>query len=57
MTTWRLIGLRLYNITLGRSAIGSRLLRRFLVLLLVRRRGKEDAYMASSRFFLFQELD
>lgn len=57
MTTPRLIGLRLYNVTLGRTAFGSRILRKGLVRLLIMRRPKSEAYMASSRFFLFSELD
>jgi hypothetical protein len=57
MTTGRLIALRLFNVTVGRSEIGNRLLRRMLVYLLIGRRGKKEAYMASSKFFLLKDLD
>lgn len=57
MTTGRLIAFRLFNITVGRSALGNRLLRRTLVHLLISRRGKNEAYMASSKFFLVKDLD
>lgn len=57
MTTPRLIAFRLFNLTLGRSALANRLLRRAMVHLLIRRRAKGRRYMASSRFFQMSELD
>jgi hypothetical protein len=57
MTPVKLIGLRLFNVTLGRTAWANRLLRRGLVMLLISRRERGDRYMASSRFFDPRELD
>lgn len=57
MTTSRLMLLRAFNLTLGRSALATHLLRRTLVQVLVRRPGQGQKYMASSRFFQFSELD
>ncbi|MEW5726255.1 MAG: hypothetical protein AB1918_00375 [Pseudomonadota bacterium] len=57
MTTPRLIALRLFNLTLGRSAWANRLLRGALVHILIRRKGRKARYMASSRFFQMSELD
>ncbi len=56
MTPLKLIVLRLYNITLGRSAFFSRLLRSALVRVLIRGQGRERKYMASSRFFDVADL-
>ena len=49
--------LRLFNITLGRTAIFNRLLRGALVLMLIRRQRPGERYMASSRFFDPRELE
>lgn len=57
MTTRRLLLLRLYNISFGRFSLGSRLLRWVLVHILIKKSAKGGAYMASSRFFLLQELE
>jgi hypothetical protein len=57
MTSAKLIGLRLFNVTLGRTAWASRLLRRILVTLLISRKKHGDRYMASSRFFDPRELN
>lgn len=57
MTTWRLIALRLFNISLGRSAGANKVLRRVLVRRLIGRQKHGSRYMASSRFFLMSELD
>jgi hypothetical protein len=54
MTTWKLILLRLFNITLGRIAFIARTLRRVLVRALIT--GKSKKYVASSRFFDPKEL-
>lgn len=55
MTTSRLIILRLYNVTLGRFAFFSRLLRIILVKILIE--GKKEKYTASSKFFDWRELE
>ncbi len=57
MTPFRLIALRLFNITLGRTALANALLRRVLVKWLIERRPQGDRYMASSRFFDPRELE
>ena len=57
MTPVRLIALRLFNITFGRMAWASALLRRVLVHWLIKGRAESDRYMASSRFFDMRELD
>jgi len=57
MTPWRLIALRLFNVTFGRSAAANRLLRRVLVRALIGRRARGDRYMASARFFQMDQLD
>jgi len=56
VSTWQLVLLRLYMVTVGRFAAGARLLRSVLVRLLVTRRT-ERRYTASSRFFSMGELD
>ncbi len=56
MRTIELICLRLYCLTLGRFAFGSRLLRRILVRLVVKGGGRDD-YAASGGFFDWSELD
>lgn len=55
MTPWKLVSLRLYLLTLGRSAWGSRLLRQRLLQALVR--DKAVKYVPSSRVFEPKELD
>ncbi|MBI4609469.1 MAG: hypothetical protein HY726_10700 [Candidatus Rokubacteria bacterium] len=57
MTTWRLIWLRLYAITLGRLAGFDRLLRRGLVWWLITRRPPEERYVAASNYFDPKELE
>lgn len=56
MTTTKLIGLRLFNITLGRIGFASRLLRRGLASILITRR-KQNRYVATSRFFAWDDLN
>ena len=56
MSTPKLIFLRLFNMTLGRSALFNKLLRTLLVEVLVRRKGNRERYVASSRFFDPSEL-
>jgi hypothetical protein len=56
MTPGKLLLLRLFNLTLGRTAWGNALLRSGLVHLLIKRRPEGDRYMASSRFFDPREL-
>ncbi|MCW0234573.1 MAG: hypothetical protein OJJ21_13310 [Ferrovibrio sp.] len=57
MTTGRLIALRLFNISLGRSAWANKVLRRLLVRALIGRQKRDARYMASSRFFQMSELN
>ena len=57
MTPAKMIALRLFNVTLGRSAALNKLLRRALVVLLVEKAPENARYMASSRFFEPSELD
>ncbi len=54
MTPLRLVILRLYCITLGRVRFFSRLLRKILVRILIT--GKEEKYVASSKFFDWRDL-
>ncbi|UCD58908.1 MAG: hypothetical protein JSV16_07320, partial [Candidatus Hydrogenedentota bacterium] len=54
MTTWKLIFLRLFNITLGRAECLSRALRKILERALIT--GKQDKYVASSKFFDMKDL-
>ena len=56
MTTPRLIMLRLFNVTLGRSASANRLLRWLLVELLIRTKKGKAPYVASSLFFDFADF-
>ncbi|HOX37729.1 MAG TPA: hypothetical protein PL033_07055 [Candidatus Brocadiia bacterium] len=55
MTSARLIIMRGYLLTLGRLSIFTRLLRWFLLKLLVR--GKKEKYVPSARFFSMNELE
>lgn len=55
MTTFRLICLRLYNITLGRLSFFSKILRMILLRLLVY--GKNEKYVASSKYFDWKDLN
>jgi hypothetical protein len=54
MTTWKLILLRLFNITLGRAEFFARMLRKALTQLLIT--DKQEKYVASSRYFDLKEL-
>lgn len=56
MTPLKLIVFRIFNITLGRSAVANKILRSILVHILIERRGRGGQYMASSRFFQMKEL-
>lgn len=55
MTTNKLLLLRLYNITLGRSAFFSSILRKMLVRILIRKSDKK--YFASSNFFDWKDIE
>lgn len=55
MTPFRLIILRLINLTLGRIVFFSKLLKRILVKVLIK--DRKDKYVASSKFFTFEELE
>ena len=57
MTPAKLVALRLFNMTLGRSAHFNRWLREALVQRLIRRADDGERYMASSRFFEPIDLD
>jgi hypothetical protein len=57
MTTTRLVALRLFNVTLGRTRWGARLLRWILLELLVRRSAPQHRYTASSRFYDPREME
>ncbi len=57
MTTAKLIVLRFYNLTLGRAAWGAWLLRVVLVRLLITNKENEERYVASSRYFSFEEME
>ena len=56
MTTSKLIMLRLFNITLGRIPFFSRLLKKILIRILIKKQ-KNKRYVASSRFFDWADLD
>lgn len=56
MTTPRLIALRLWTLTLGRSAWLGAALRWLAVEVLIRRRQGRKRYVASARFFDMREL-
>lgn len=56
MTTSRLILLRLFNVTFGRFAFFTSLLRKVLVVLLISRKSHGERYVASSRFFDIDDL-
>lgn len=55
MSPIKLVILRLYNLSLGRFAIGERILRKILVLLLIGKK-KNAPYCQSARFFIVTEL-
>ncbi len=55
VTSVRLVLLRVYNITLGRWAFFSRLLRKILVSILIK--GKKDKYGQSANYFSWDDLD
>jgi hypothetical protein len=55
MSTRKMILLRIFNITLGRIPFFSRLLRKFLVKIMIK--NKKDKYVASSKFFDWKDLE
>ena len=57
MSPAKLVALRLFNMTLGRSAHCNKWLRRALVFFFVEKPKGKARYMASSRFFEPGELD
>ena len=57
MTPMRFILLRVYNLTLGRIAIGAKLLRKVLVWLLISKKVSSEKYVASSRYFSYDDLE
>lgn len=54
MTTFRLILLRLYNISLGRIPFASLCLKRLLISILIK--NKSSKYVASSGYFDYQQF-
>lgn len=54
MSTSKLIGLRIYNITLGRFSIFSSALRKILIRMLIK--DKATKYVATSKYFDFKDL-
>ncbi len=57
MSSSKLVVLRLYNVTFGRSVLFSRILRKALVRILIDKRPQGKKYVASARFFTIDELD
>ena len=55
VTPGRLVLLRLYNITLGRWAFFSQLLRKVLIAVLIK--GQKTKYVQSSQYFSWEDLD
>lgn len=55
MNTKKLILLRIYNVTLGRSVFFSGLLKNLLVKSLITK--KEEIYCASSKYFDMREIE
>ena len=49
MTTGKLLALRIYNVTLGRWTLFSKILRKLLVRLLVTK--QQEKYVPASRYF------
>lgn len=59
MTSTKLIAIRLFMLTVGRSAWCARTFKRFMVWWVVQRQGqkKKTKYLPSSRFFTLDQLD
>jgi hypothetical protein len=56
MTTFKLLLLRVYNMTVGRFSWGDRFLRQELVKVLVKSKGAQQRYTASARCFDMRQL-
>lgn len=56
MTPLKLVALRLYMVTLGRFPVFSRLIRKALVFILIKKQAAKTPYVASSRFLDIDEL-
>lgn len=54
MTPYKLIVLRLYNVLLGRYSLFSKILRKFLLHVLVYE--KREKYVASSKYFEWKDI-
>lgn len=54
MSPWRLVFFRLFNLTIGRWGVASRLLRRVLLRFLVAK--AREPYCQSARFFTIDQL-
>lgn len=57
MTPLKLVVLRLYMITFGHFPLFSRLIRRVLVFILIKKQADKSPYIASSRFLDISELE
>jgi len=57
MTTFKLILLRVYNVTLGRSSACGRWLRKLLLKKMIYSKANREKYAATSRYFNLSELD
>ena len=57
MTTSKLIALRVFCLTFGRSALANRVFRWFIVEFLVRKKNTAQSYNASSKFFVMSDLE
>jgi len=54
MTTWKLVTLRFFNLTMGRFNFCAKLLKSLLIRILIK--DKSEKYMASARFFGWDDL-
>jgi hypothetical protein len=57
MTTSKLIALRVFCLTFGRSVQANRFFRWFIVEFLVRKKNATQSYNASSKFFVMSDLE
>lgn len=55
MSTPKLIAFRIYNITIGRTAFFSKLIRKILVDMLIKK--SKNKYFASSNFFDWDDIE
>lgn len=55
MTPLKFMLLRIYNLTIGRISFFSKLLKKILIIILIKK--SENRYVASSRFFDWRDLE